>query len=181
MAQVGGMDAESRKLFQLYVKDHFAGAVGGTELCKRAATREKGSPFGVPLEELSADIEHDLQHLREVAETMGADPKALVKESLAWFAEKLGRLKLNGRIVERSPLSLVLELELLQGAVMSKRAVWQTLSELREHEPSLDRFEIDEMLHRAEEQHDRLRELHQRAVRRAFSHEVAHAAHAATP
>lgn len=169
------MDAESRKLFQIYIDDHLAGAVGGSELCKRAASRQEGTAFGAPLQDLCADIEHDLRHLREVADSMGAEPKAHVKEGLAWVGEKLGRLKLNGRLIERSPLSLVLELEILQGAVMAKRAVWQTLAELREHEPSLDRFEIDEMLRRAEDQHDRLRILHQRAVHRAFWHDLARA------
>jgi hypothetical protein len=44
------------------------------------------------------------------------------------IAERVGRLKSNGRIVRRSPLSSLLELEMLRLAVEGKAACWRTLA-----------------------------------------------------
>lgn len=49
---------------------------------------------------------------------------------LAGLGEKLGRLKLNGRILGTSPLTPVLELELMRSAVVGKIGLWQTLRDL---------------------------------------------------
>ncbi len=43
------------------------------------------------------------------------------------LAAKLGRLKLNGRLVSRSPLSSVEELELMRLGVEGKASGWRTL------------------------------------------------------
>lgn len=162
------MSDDRRKLLHIYLEDHLAGAVSGRELSDRTASAEEGGPRGLALREIATEIAEDEQVLRDVVAALGLDSKVNVKESLAWFGEKLGRLKLNNRLTERSPLSLVLELEFLQGAVMSKRAVWQTLGRLREREPELQHYDIDSMLHRADAQHHKIRDLHGQAVRAAF-------------
>ena len=172
MAQLGDMQAGHRELFSVYLNDHLAAAVGGTELAKRTARREQDSELGPQLSELSLEIDRDLRLLRDLARALRGKARAPLKERLAWLGEKVGRLKLNGRIIERSPLSLVLELEILQGAVMSKRALWQTLDELQDEEPLLRRFPIQEMLERANDQHERIRHLHDRAVHLAFGSEA---------
>jgi len=45
----------------------------------------------------------------------------------AWAAEKLGRLKLNGRLRGYSPLSRLLELEMLHIGITGKLELWQAL------------------------------------------------------
>jgi hypothetical protein len=49
------------------------------------------------------------------------------KLSAAWAAEKAARLKLNGRLLSRSPVSSLEELEMLRLGVEGKAAGWRTL------------------------------------------------------
>jgi hypothetical protein len=50
-----------------------------------------------------------------------------VKVGLVRAAERLGRLKLNGRVFQRSPLSRVVELEVLVVGIRGKEALWAAL------------------------------------------------------
>ena len=61
-----------------------------------------------------------------------------VKVAGGWTAEKVGRLKLNGRFAGYSPLSRVLELEGLIAGVNGKLALWHSLLELAPAEPRID-------------------------------------------
>src|SRR5690606_30626573 len=51
------------------------------------------------------------------------------RQAAAWVAEHAGRLKTNGRPAG-SPMTPVLELELMRGAVSAKLGVWRTLTDL---------------------------------------------------
>ncbi|MBU5895038.1 hypothetical protein JVW19_23965, partial [Vibrio cholerae O1] len=48
-------------------------------------------------------------------------------DAATWTLERLGRLKPNGRLLRRSPMTLVLETELMRSAIMGKLGMWQTL------------------------------------------------------
>lgn len=50
-----------------------------------------------------------------------------MKPFIAVLGERLGRLKLNGRLRGYSPLSRLVELELLQVGVAGKRRLWRAL------------------------------------------------------
>ena len=52
------------------------------------------------------------------------------KVGAGWIGEKAGRLKLNGRLLTRSPVSDLEELELLRLGVEGKAAGWRTLRTL---------------------------------------------------
>ena len=71
-----------------------------------------------------------------------------MKDGLARIAERLGRLKLNGRLTSRSPLSDLLELETLVVGITGKQALWVSLREI----PSINTEELDELHARAEDQ-----------------------------
>ena len=51
------------------------------------------------------------------------------RQAMADVAEKVGRLKGNGRAVSRSPMTMLLETELMRSAVIGKKGGWQTLIE----------------------------------------------------
>jgi hypothetical protein len=91
-----------------------------------------------------------------------------LKTVLAWTGEKLGRLKLNGRLTGYAPLSRVLELEGLQGGVHAKQALWRALREVAADDERLDVTLLDGLIERAARQLDGLREHHARAAREAF-------------
>lgn len=162
---------KNEQLLSIYLHDHIAGSVGGRELVRRMHHNEQSSEFGPALKQLLDDIEFDSRQLRQISAALKVGPHAPIKERAAWIGEKLGRLKLNGHLVRRSPLSLLLELEHLQMAVNGKRALWQTLIELARTEPHLTAFDIRGLLARADDQIARVKQLHDRAVRVVFAEE----------
>ena len=81
------------------------------------------------------------------------------KAGAAWIGEKAGRLKFNGRLLTRSPLSDLEELELLRLGVEGKAAGWRTLRTLADTDTRLDPGRLDELISRAGRQADLLEEL----------------------
>ena len=87
-----------------------------------------------------------------------------VERHLARIAGQLGRLKLNGRLVSRSPLSDVIELEMLVVGITGKQALWESLRLV----PSLPQQQLETLIERAEKQRAVVEEARREAVRRAF-------------
>jgi hypothetical protein len=85
-----------------------------------------------------------------------------------WAADKGGRLKQHGRLINRSPLSDLVEVEALRLAVEGKAAGWRTLLTLADHEPELDADRLRALLKRATAQIALLDELHTKAANQAF-------------
>jgi hypothetical protein len=81
------------------------------------------------------------------------------KVGAAWIGEKAGRLKLNGHLFARSPLSDLEELEILRLGVEGKAAGWRTLRTLADSDARLDPARLDELISRARRQADVLEDL----------------------
>ena len=86
------------------------------------------------------------------------------KISAAWAAEKVARLKLNGRLLARSPLSSLEELEMLRLGAEGKAAGWRTLQELTDTDSRLNYDTLDELTVRARQQAGLLEELRVQAA-----------------
>jgi hypothetical protein len=155
-----------RDLLQIYLRDHFAGATGGLEFAKRISG---GSPGGT-LSEIAADIEADRRTLRDLMSALDLRP-SLLKTVIGWLGERVARLKLNDRIFGRSPLSGLLELEVLIAGVSGKLQLWRALAEIASADPGLERFDFAALGRRAEEQRRRLEELHARTAREALGND----------
>jgi len=83
--------------------------------------------------------------------TVGETPQR-TKVAAGWMGEKAGRLKLNGRLLSRSPHSDVLELELRRLGVEGKASCWRTLRTLADTGIGLDPSHLDGLLDRATRQ-----------------------------
>jgi hypothetical protein len=156
------------KLLRIYLQDHLALATGGLELARRARGSNEGTAYGKPLAELADDIEADRRALEGVMEDLGFAADR-TKNVAVWAAEKVGRLKPNGRLTGYSPLSRMVELEGLVAGVTGKLSLWRTLRELAESEPRLDRDRLARLIERAESQRALLDDLRGRAAREAFT------------
>lgn len=154
-------------LLGIYLNDHLAGATAGTDLAKRLATAERAWSGGAELERLAGEIARDRQSLIDLMRELDV-PVRRYKVWAAWAMEKAGRLKLNGRLVGRSPLSRVLELELMQLGVEGKVSGWRTLRTRAETDRRLDTGRLDTLLTRGREQADQLERLRVRAVTDVF-------------
>jgi hypothetical protein len=150
------------KLLAIYLNDHLAGATAGVELARRLRTSNEDDPsFGPELAEICAEIEADRETLGAIMDRLDVGPSR-VKPLAAILAERLGRLKLNGRLWGYSPLSRLDELELLQLGVTGKRRLWRALEHT--HSGDLSGFDLGALAERATAQLRRLEALHLKAA-----------------
>ena len=156
------------RLLAIYLNDHLGGATLGVELTKRALRSNRGTELGVFLGRLLAEIEEDKRSLEQVMEGMGVK-KSPFKPPIAVVAERLGRLKLNGRLTGYSPLSRVLELEALTMGVHAKLSLWRNLRDATEVAARVHTVDLDRLITRAEAQLTGLEEHRSAAGRRAFA------------
>jgi hypothetical protein len=155
----------------IYLNDHLAGAMVGVELSRRAANSNRGTPSGEFLQRLHHEIVEDRRTLLAVVGALGVDISP-AKPALAWIAEKAGRLKLNGRLRGYSPLSRLIELEGLEAGVAAKRSLWQSLARAFPGDVRLERFDLDELIARAEQQLQGTREQRLTAAREALAADI---------
>jgi len=154
-----------RQLLTIYLNDHLAGATLGAHVIRRGLKADLGHPIAPFLRELLGEVEEDRRTLIGVMERFGI-PRSPVKVAAAWVGERIGRLKLNGRLLGRSPLSRVEELEFLVLGVQGKRRLWLALSRL--DPPEAIRKELDGLIARADSQLERLEERWAPAVAEAL-------------
>jgi hypothetical protein len=157
-----------RKLLGTYLNDHLAGSTVGLELAKRARGSNEGNEYGEVLERIARGIEEDreaLQRLMDAFEIKRDRAKILG----AWTAEKFGRLKPNGRLLSYSPLSRLIELEMLALGISGKLSLWEALAQVADEDTRLDRAELQRLSERAERQRAEVWKLRQRAAGEALS------------
>ncbi|MDT7570466.1 MAG: hypothetical protein QOE05_640, partial [Actinomycetota bacterium] len=138
------------------------------ELFRRASGSTAGTATGDALKRLTAEVEEDRDALIGILRGLGF-PLRQYKVIGGWAAEKVGRLKLNGRLLSRSPLSNVIELEGLRLGVVGKGSCWRLLRALADSEPRLDPASLDRLIERADRQAAELEELRIAAAREALS------------
>jgi hypothetical protein len=153
------------ELLGIYLNDHLAGATAGTELARRVAGGDQETADEQDLRRLADEIGSDRRTLLRIMATLQV-PVRRYKVGTAWIGEKAARLKLNGRLLNRSPLSDLEELEMLRLGVEGKAAGWRTLRELAESDQRLDAARLDELISRARDQADLLEDLRVRAATR---------------
>jgi hypothetical protein len=125
-------------LLATYLNDHLAASLAAVELARRAASSNSENPIGSSLAELAADLDEDRQALHAIMGQLEIG-KDRIKLTAGWTAEKLGRLKLNGRLLGYSPLSRLEEIELLLLGVEGKLLLWQALQQL----PDAERLRLE--------------------------------------
>lgn len=154
------------RLLNLYLSDHLTGASAGAARISRMASDFVDTPVFATLSSIEAEIRAERSFLAQLVDDLGMR-QMRHRQAIAVVGERLGRLKGNGRVLARSPMTLLLEAELMRSAVLGKRGVWQTLAENAE-DLGLDPSVFHELSARALHQHERLDEVHAYARRTAF-------------
>lgn len=155
-------------LLGIYLDDHLGGASAGLELFKRATRTHRGTPAGAELARLTAEVEQDRQALLRLMRSLGVSTRTW-KAVGGWLLEKAGRVKSNGRLVRRSPLSSLIELEALRLGVEGKAAGFLGLREVADRYPAIDPAELDRLVERARGQAEVLERLRLAAAREALA------------
>jgi hypothetical protein len=144
------------RLLRIYLQDHHAASAGGVALASRALG---------PHHPLAKQIARDREALERVMRELSIAPNA-IKVGMVRVAERVGRLKLNGRILKRSPLSSVIELETLVVGVRGKEALWTALQRAG---ISLEHVDLHALVESARAQGAELEKLRLSAAARAFA------------
>jgi hypothetical protein len=162
------MTTTTIEYLETYLQDHRAGAEAGSDLARRLADENVGTPYEDFLLGLAQEIEQDVEVLEDIMGRFGVS-KSIVKTAGAKVGEKLGRLKPNDQLTGYSPLSRVLEFEGLRAGVQGKLSMWDALLEVTPLDARLDPEELGQLIARAESQLKGLRVHHRLAAREAFA------------
>lgn len=155
------------RLLRIYMSDQLALGVLWREIARRAHRAAGETPEGAALGDVAAGIAEDVVTFRQIMRRPGFSTRT-PKAALALVAERLGRLKLNGRLVSRSPLSRFEELDFLVMGIDGKVVLWQNLRDgagLGERLPDID---FEHLIERARSQRAELEPFHAQAARAAL-------------
>lgn len=158
------MRRSASSFLTIYLRDHHAAGCAGVGVAHRAAARPSHGSLTEALAGVASEIEADLRSLEALMARIGVEPSR-TKDVLARLAERLSRLKLNGRVLRHSPLSDVEELETLVVGITGKEALWLSLRTVA----SIPEEELERLIERAQKQKEIVESCRRSAARRAFA------------
>jgi hypothetical protein len=144
----------SRTYLSIYLQDHLAGATAGVNLAGRASRHNEGTPAGRRLEQIAHEIEADRDTLAGFMSELGVRA-SWTKNAVAWVAERLSRLKPNGRGHGDTSLLRMHELETLSLGIAGKQSLWEALR-MAPESAAIANLDLDELHERARSQRERV-------------------------
>ena len=155
------------KALEIYLNDHLAGAMLGTDLAEQIRERSEGDPFGDVMTGLAAQIEEDRETLVALMEQLdvGRNP---VKQATTWLAEKASRPKFSGLTSGEPEVGYFMALESMTLGVTGKLSLWRALERVADRYPAIAATDLDELIRRATLQRDTLEEERLRTAERAL-------------
>ena len=134
---------------RIYMNDQLALGVVWREVARRSQRNNRGTELGVALARVAAGIAEDVDTFERMMRRLDI-PRSPVKPRLAVAAERVGRLKLNGRVRTYSPLSRFEELDFLAMGIDGKKLLWANLRDLAGLAERLRDVDFDHLIERAE-------------------------------
>ncbi|MEU0195886.1 hypothetical protein ABZ250_39730 [Streptomyces afghaniensis] len=159
--------ATDTSLLGVYLNDHLAGATAGTARIRHLVRSCRGTALADALTPVADEIAEDRASLLHIMRRLDV-PVRRYKVYAGRAVEQMARLKSNGSLVRRSPLSTLWELEAMGLGVEGKTAGWQTLRDLAATDARLDARQLDDLVERARRQRATLEELRRAQVQVAF-------------
>jgi hypothetical protein len=143
------------RAMDVYLNDHLAGAMLGSDLAEQIRERHEGTPLGEVMAPIAAQIEEDRQTLVDLMERMDVS-KNPIKQATGWVAEKASRVKFSGLGSGEPDHGAFMALESLALGVLGKRSLWTALKEVQGQYPALAATNLDELIGRADAQYEGL-------------------------
>lgn len=144
----------AHKAMDVYLNDHLAGAMLGTELARQIHVRNQYTPLGELMRTMAPQIEEDRQTLVALMARMDTSRNP-VKQAGAWVAEKATRMKFGGLTSAEPELGTFLALESLALGVQGKLSLWKALAQVSDQHPAISSVNID-AIDRAQAQYELL-------------------------
>jgi hypothetical protein len=155
------------RLLGVYMNDQLALGVLWRELARRSQKSNEGTELGEVLERVANAIAEDVVTFESMMERLGIARRRL-KPGLALVAERVGRLKLNGRVAQYSPLSRFEELDFLRMGIDGKVVLWENLRDLAGLGARLPDIDFDGLIERAQRQRAQIEPFRAQAGRAAL-------------
>lgn len=156
------------KLLSIYLADHHAGSVLGRELARRCLSNNQGAALGSFLTSFLEELEIERAALEDLIQRVDGRLDRM-KDALAWGAERVGRLKLNGQLSGYSDLSRLEEVEGLCLGVEGKLSMWRALKYCAKTNERLATTDFDYLIKLGEAQREELEAHRIQAAAIAFS------------
>ncbi|HET6690072.1 MAG TPA: hypothetical protein VFG74_04320 [Miltoncostaeaceae bacterium] len=117
---------DTPRLLRAYLADHQQLHRAGRELALRVRGREPDAELAELLDDVAGELRRQEQLAGVFLRQLGAGEPHL-RLALAVLAERIGRLKPNGRLFTSSPLAPVFELEVLESLLEISARAWRAL------------------------------------------------------
>ncbi|GAB3844558.1 NAD-dependent epimerase/dehydratase family protein [Nesterenkonia populi] len=154
-------------LLRQYLKDHLTGATAGLERITAMTEGYQDTPAYPQLAAVAESIAAERAWLEALIERQGFSEPTLMEQAAA-AGEKLARLKPFGTApTERSPSEMVLETELMMGAITAKMHGWFVIADYAE-ELGVPEGVAEDLIATADAQRETLGEIHEFARKRAY-------------
>jgi hypothetical protein len=150
----------------VYLNDHLAGATAGLNLAQLAADEHRSDEHGAFFGEIASEIKTDYEQLERLIDELGTDRSA-TKTAAAEIGSKMMAPKFTGGDDE---LNAFVALEALSIGVEGKLCMWKALRLVRDANPTLEHFALDELAERAQSQRGRLEAKRLEVAPRALAH-----------
>jgi hypothetical protein len=154
--------SDGRGFLRIYLNDQLAAGVLWREVARRAHRANEGTELGDALARVAKAIAEDVATFEEIMRRLGIRPSA-VKPAVAIASERIGRLKLNGRLLEYSPLSRFAELDFLAMGIEGKKLLWANLRDFAGLAVRLPDVDFEALIERADRQRAELEPFRARA------------------
>ena len=145
----------AEKAIEVYLNDHLAGAMLGSDLAERIRDRSEGTPFGDVMVAIAAQVEEDRETLIDLMGRLGVTRNP-VKQATTWIAEKASRPKFSGLTSGDPDVGYFMALESMMLGVTGKLGLWQALGRVADEHPEIAATNLDELVERARSQLDAL-------------------------
>ena len=158
------------KRLRIYLDDHSALMVAEVELIGRCWWSNRNQPLGEFLQTLENEVKAQKSIVQDMLHRIGSKNtiESRLKNGAAWFAEKLGRLKLNDSLLTYSDLSRVIELETLSAAAHERIALWDNLDSVAGDDPRLEGITFPFFRDQSQQHLDKLNTHRREAATQAF-------------
>ena len=152
---------------EVYLTDHLAGATAGVNLSEMASQEHRADEHGAFFGEIASEIKADYETLERLIDELSID-KSATKTAAAEIGSKLMAPKFVGG--EDDELNAFVTLETLSMGVEGKICMWKALKTVEDAYPTLEGFDLDELIARGESQRERIESARLEIAPQALAH-----------
>ncbi len=151
----------------VYLTDHLAGATAGLNLAQMAAEEHRSDEHGAFFGEIASEIKADYEKLERLIAEIGVEQSA-TKNAAAEIGSKMMAPKFTGG--DDDQLNAFITLETLGMGIEGKLCMWKALKLVDDSNPTLQAYDIDELVGRAESQRERIEAKRLEVAPQALAH-----------